>query len=86
MMALAMAKGNEMGGYKIAIVERGKEDLWRDYWINSESEGHADEAPPALGRTQVVEAATLDEAIDLVKREHPECTVMLAGGEYSPAS
>jgi hypothetical protein len=29
-----------------------------------------------------VEAATVDEAIDAVQRQHPDCTVMLAGGEH----
>lgn len=28
-----------MRKFKIAIVERGKEALWRDYWINSGSKG-----------------------------------------------
>lgn len=71
-----------MSKFKIAIVERGKEALWRTYWISSGSEGPAEEAPAGLGRTEVVEAATVDEAIDAVQRQHPDCTVMLAGGEH----
>jgi hypothetical protein len=71
-----------MRSFKVAIVKRGKEALWREYWIDSESKGNADEAPSGLGRTEVVEAATLDEAIDGVQRRHPDCTVMLAGGEH----
>jgi len=38
-----------MGRFKIAIVERGKEALWRKYWISGSSEGNADEAPDGLG-------------------------------------
>jgi hypothetical protein len=68
--------------FKIAIVERGKEALWRDYWITSGSEGTADKAPSDLGRTQVVQATSVHEAIQVVQREHPDCTVMLAGGEH----
>jgi hypothetical protein len=34
-----------------------------------------------LGRTEVVEAATVAEAVDAVQRLHPDCTVMLAGGD-----
>jgi hypothetical protein len=75
----------KMGKFKIAIVERGKEALWRDYWVISGSEGTAEEAPAGLGRTEVVEAATVDEAIDAVQRTHPDCTVMLAGGEHHVA-
>jgi len=71
-----------MSKFKIAIVERGQEALWRAYWISSGSEGPAEEAPDGLGRTEVVEAATVDEAIDAVQRQHPDCTVMLAGGEH----
>ena len=70
-----------MVSFKVAIVERGKEALWRSYWI-SNSEGTADAAPSALGRTDVVEAASVDEAIAIAQREHPNCTVMLAGGEH----
>jgi hypothetical protein len=71
-----------MGKYKIAIVERGKEALWREYWINSDSRGNADAAPADLGRTEVVEATSLAKAIDAVQTRHPNCTVMLAGGEH----
>ena len=71
-----------MGKFKIAIVERGKEALWRDYWINSGSKGTADAAPSELGRTEVVEAASVAEAIDAIQLRHPDCAVMLAGGEH----
>ena len=71
-----------MAKFKIAIVERGQEALWRKYWIGNESEGTADAAPSGLGRTEVVEAATVAEAVDAVMRIHPDCTVMLAGGEH----
>ena len=74
-----------MGKFKIAIVERGKEALWRKYWVSSGSQGTADEAPAGLGRTEVVEAATVDDAIHTVQRKHPDCTVMLAGGEHHAA-
>jgi hypothetical protein len=74
-----------MRKFKIAIVERGKESLWRDYWINNGSEGTADAAPSELGRTEVVESTSLEEAIDAVQRRHPDCTVMLAGGEHHVA-
>lgn len=68
-----------MRKFKIAIVERGKEALSRDYWINSGSKGTVDAAPSALGRTEVVEGTSLEQAIDAVQRRHPDCTVMLAG-------
>ena len=71
-----------MSKFKVAIVERGKEALWRDYWVNSETRGAADEAPSGLGRTEVAEATSVNEAIDAVQRRHPDCTVMLAGGEH----
>jgi len=74
-----------MSKFKIAIVERGQETLWRNYWIASGSEGAAETAPSALGRTEVVEAATVADAVETVQRMHPDCTVMLAGGEHHVA-
>lgn len=74
-----------MGKFKVAIVKRGKEAPWRDYWIKDQTKGTADEAPSGLGRTEVVEAESLDEAINAVKVRHPDCTVMLAGAEHHVA-
>ena len=74
-----------MSSYKMAIVKRGKEALWRRYWLSSDPAGTEDQAPTELGRTQVVEATNLEEAIDFVQREHPDCTVILAGGEHHVA-
>jgi len=71
-----------MRRFKVAIVKRGKEDLWREYWVDSDTKGSAAEAPSDLGRTEIVEAATVGEAIEAVQRRHPDCTVMLAGGEH----
>lgn len=71
-----------MRSFKVAIVKRGKEALWRDYWIDSDARGSAAEAPSGLGRTEVVEAPTLDHAIQAVQRQNPDCTVMLAGEEH----
>jgi hypothetical protein len=69
-----------MGKFKVAIVKRGQEGRWRKYWITSRS-GTADAAPSALGRTEIVDAVTVAEAVETVQRMHPDCTVMLAGGE-----
>ena len=71
-----------MTKFKVAIVKQGKEVLWRDYWINGESTGTPEDAPSELGHTEVVDAINLDDAIDTVQRRHPDCTVMLAGGEH----
>jgi hypothetical protein len=71
--------------FKVAIVKRGKEGLWRDYWINGESKGAAEAAPSGLGCIKLVEATSADEAVKAVRRNHPDCTVMLAGGEHHVA-
>jgi hypothetical protein len=73
-----------MSKFKVAIVKRGQEDRWRKYWITSGS-GTADTAPTSLGRTEIVEAATVAEAVKAVQRMHPDCAVMLAGGEHHSA-
>lgn len=74
-----------MSKFKVAIVKRGREAPWREYWINYQTKGNADEAPSGLGRTEVVEADSLDEAIKAVEARHPDCTVMLAGTEHHVA-
>ena len=40
-----------MRKFKVAIVKRGKENLWREYWIDSDTKGSAAEAPSDLGHT-----------------------------------
>ena len=50
--------GGEMTSYKIAIDERGKEALWRDYWVSNDAVGTEEQAPTELGRTRVVEATS----------------------------
>ena len=74
-----------MGKFKVAIVKRGREAPWRDYWINNQTKGAADDAPSELGHTEVVESDSLDEAIKAVEARHPDCTVMLAGTEHHVA-
>jgi hypothetical protein len=74
-----------MARFKIAIVEGGQEALWRKYWIASGSKGTADAAPVGLGRSEVVEAGTVCEAVAAVQLMHPDCTVMLAGVEHHVA-
>ena len=71
-----------MAKFKLAIVKQGNEALWRNYWVNSGSEGSAAAAPSGLGLAEVLEAQSLEEAIEEVQRQHPDCTVMLAGGEH----
>ena len=44
--AWAQKLRGEMRKFKIAIVERGKETLWRDYWTNSGSKGDCGRGPP----------------------------------------
>ena len=84
-MLSAQSMETLMGKFKLAIVKQGKEALRREYWIYSKTAGTAAEAPDELGRTEVVEAETLEEAIDDVQRRHPDCTIMLAGGEHHAA-
>ena len=72
-----------MPTFKLAIVGRGKESSWRDYWINSGSEGSAEVAPHGLGETVLVEANSVTEAVAIIERDHPESVVMLAGVEHS---
>ena len=71
-----------MRKFKVAIVKRGKENLWREYWINSDTK----EAPPKLLRIWVgrrlLKPQPSTRRSTSFNAVHPDCTVMLAGGEH----
>jgi hypothetical protein len=67
--------------FKVAIVQRGQERSWRRYWTRGDVKGEAQSAPERLAGTEVVEAASPEEAVATVQRMHPDCTVMLAGSD-----
>lgn len=65
--------------YDIAFVERGKEALWRAFWDSPR--GPTEQAIEAnaagsLGRTEIVEAKNLKEAMAIVAARHPDCVVI----------
>jgi hypothetical protein len=70
--------------YRIAFVARGQEDIWRKYWLNpAELSKNAQSAnrAGALGRTDLVEACSLEEAVAIAGRRHSNCTVMAEGSQ-----
>lgn len=70
--------------YRIAFVERGQEDIWRKYWLRPRelsANARAANRNGALGRTDVIEAANLDEAFAIVRGRHSNCTIMPEGSE-----
>ena len=70
--------------YRIAFVESGKEDIWRKFWMRpGELSKNAQSANRngSLGRSDLVEAESLEEAMALVQRRHSKCTVMAEGSE-----
>ena len=71
--------------YRIAFVERGREDIWRKYWLRpAELSANAQSANRngALGgRTVLVEASSLEEALAIVQGRHSNCSVMPEGSK-----
>jgi hypothetical protein len=68
--------------YKIAFVQRGQEEIWRKYWLHPrELSKNAQSANRngALGRTDLVEADSLEEALAIAQSRHSDCTVMTEG-------
>jgi hypothetical protein len=68
--------------YKIAFVQRGQEEIWRKYWLHPrELSRNAQSANRngALGRTDLVEAASLEDALAIAQSRHSNCTVMPEG-------
>jgi hypothetical protein len=76
-----MARSN----FHIAYVERGMEQLWRQYWVTGEKTAEVLAAHKAghFGRVEYLVAANLREAIAEVQRRHPTCTVMREGSARS---
>jgi len=73
--------------YRIAFVERGQEDIWRKYWLRpAELSARSANRNGALGRTDLVEAASLEEALAIVRGRHSNCTAMPEGSETARAS
>jgi hypothetical protein len=69
---------------RIAFVKRGQEDIWRKYWLRpTEVSANARSAnrEGALSRTDLVEAASFEEALALVQGRHSNCSVMPEGSE-----
>ena len=65
--------------YRIAFVQRGQEEIWRKYWLRpAELSANARSANRngALGRTDLVEAFSLEEALAIVQGRHSNCTAM----------
>jgi hypothetical protein len=75
--------------YKIAFVQRGEEEIWRKYWLNPRQlskNAQSANRSGALGRTDLVEADSLEEALAIAQRRHSHCTVMPEGSEEIPAT
>jgi len=67
---------------KIAFVERGKEGMWRKFWNTPDAlstNAQAGNRDGSLGRSDIVEAKNLEEAMAIVQRRHANCTVMAEG-------
>lgn len=68
--------------YKIAFVERGKEGMWRKFWNTPgalSTNAQAGNRDGSLGRSDIVEAKNLEEAMAIVQGRHANCTVMAEG-------
>ena len=81
---LSAKHGGDVAVYRIAFVERGQEDIWRKYWLRpNELSKNAQSAnrDGALGRTDLVEAGSLEDALAIAQRRHVNCTVMPEGSD-----
>ena len=66
--------------YKIAVVERGYELLWREFWQGKPSkeakQAHLD---GKLGQVRMIDASNEREAIRIAQQQNPGMTVMTGG-------
>ena len=73
--------------FRIAFVEQGQEDIWRKFWLRpNELSQNARTANRngALGRSDLVEASSLEDALAIAQRRHSNCTVMPEGSGEIP--
>jgi hypothetical protein len=69
--------------FKIVFVKRGQEAEWRG--SSTPSKNHCDRRPDprdrSVGRCELVEAHHIEDAVQSVMRQHPDCVVMREGSE-----
>jgi len=71
-----------MALFRIAFVDRGQEEIWRKFWLRpTELSKNARSANRngALGRNDLVEAESLEDALATAQVRHGGCTVMPEG-------
>lgn len=71
--------------YRIPFVQHGKEDIWRKYWMRPlELSRNARSAnrDGSLGRSDLMEAESVEEAAAILESRHPDCTAMAEGSEW----
>lgn len=69
--------------FKVAFVERGQEALWRTSVGSGEIRSPCRPAirNRSVGRSELIEAHHIEEAVEITQRRYPDCTVMREGTE-----
>jgi hypothetical protein len=67
--------------FKVTFVERGQEALWRGWGPPSEIRGLSERARRPIGQCELIEAHHIEEAVQIIQRRYPDCTVMRSGSE-----
>jgi hypothetical protein len=60
-------------------VERGKEDIWRKYWMRPlelSKNARSANRDGSLGRSDLIEADSVEDAVAILEGRHPDCTAM----------
>ena len=67
--------------FKIAYVERGYENAWRDFWVNGHRSAETMKAHAAgkLGQTEIIEAKSMNDAMTKVRAKFPDHVIMPDG-------
>jgi hypothetical protein len=69
--------------FKVVFVARGQEALWRG-WVSPGDQhrrSHSASGPRSIGRSELIEAHDIEEAVQITQRRYPDCTVMREGTE-----
>jgi hypothetical protein len=70
--------------YRIPFVQRGKEDIWRKYWMRPlelSKNARSANRDGSLGRSDLIDANSIQEAVAILESRHPDCSAMPERGE-----
>ena len=76
-LTLGKEKKVAKSSYSITVIREGRNNDYRDFWINGLERNSADEKLHSglVSFTELVEAKNLDEAVSTIQKKYPNLTI-----------